>query len=1442
MAYSIKDKVYTDHPMMDEIVYNCKIIMKHLLLKNQSVADSYETKESLADWDNLKNIVEGNYTFLYFPFTVDDFMEAGYNLTDAAYYQYHPEKFPVAQQKTLLEIGTRNFKNNYVEKNNYFRMLNGLPFYNTATDEKINKSRRDWVYSDDVVPSPYQKGIIHQYAKYGSNDYGYIYIGANNPKIPYDNSNDNPYDDLPYTDTPIHKWNKKQLLLLQRIGILDDIIEEYGKIEKFKYVNYLLRDKLSYYDMRIAPPWGIIYIPSCEDLVVKEFKRIFETERAIYVRKASGLAFTYGSEYYDQMLGLIIACQTVTDLVVDIPEWFIRRDVFDLRTVQYFLDSNGVEFFKEIPLRYQIRIVKNLDRLIKYKSTTTNIQDILDIFSLEGTTVYKYFLVKRFKYNIHGGSTEPTKPSTDTDSLDDYDFFYEDEIADTYSVPLNEWTFGSIPEDQWLSQDKLTIIDFAHMDELDPYYTPEQTSALENYKETLKIVTDDNGNVYDLIFARSPIKENYDNYIRDPMNQFNYDIITENDKYWDGEDVHNYVKNEHLKLDYTVMGTKYLRLDYKVSMEKYNFQMAYFLGMLFTTSIDTSDITVLVPTLDDSVSFSLTDIFILLYQLSFAYSNKTCYIRVPTRTRTAEKPKYTNYKLFDGGKAWTGIPYNPPEPEPPEPEDIYELDDYGNEETDIFKLTYEPDSIDDYGFNIVIGKDDPDVDYQDYGIYELDEKGNPIITLEAPNPSVLTNLNYIDNNILSNSNINLTASDINYTPNQIHTDYILGKSNWILGDLYDFFDEDPKYREPYRNKILSEPDYDFEVEGYTPDRAAKETHLFDFNDETVLQEWETAPLEEYTDKLEGGDVKDAAKDHYRRYIDGGDKRFSVFTHERLYEWMSWRHPDLFVDKSNCIYGFNFNADLQKICDNLNLKHSYYGFRDSVGAELNLTKNIITFPRLKDEKGNIAKFIIPLNHKVKTYVELYDIYMINSQCYDIVSEYISNAQTRDLRVMYQYIFDSLFITKFDYTRYVDKFGHVMDTYDKVLKNQNYTLYLFYESLMEEPDPETRQDNIRAVLNSIVDSLEYIIRGNNLEYIYSFIPVFAFNALVHYISLLLNFFKSWKVYFLDPTVTYIVGDNGSGKRNKVIKADMMTEFKKSHWLQDLSDLRDSASIRYKFTFTEPHTEFIPKELYEVYSYYSGDIYTAGRFDGGLPSTSIDHLKNIRRTTFDPSMLDGGDSYDKVAKPVYKITGRDVSEGLDIHNLDGGSAYDKQYPVEIDGGDISENTNWDDPYVIYNPVHGYTVGPRESITSTVWLHSRLQAISATLKLSHKRTNALKIAKDRIDSDGKTIKGGLYLKDNMPSTVEVNKLYETMKAVWNEQYDHLETNYEYTEAVKSDENLRDFIFRKTGSMLATSQAVIKDFNNSTSETEIYNAINNPIDEYQTKFDKRNPFKWEYF
>ena len=1247
MSYSVNGKIYTDHALMDEIVYNCKLIMKGILLKNQTAADNNETASSILLAQDLKNIVENNYVFTQFPFTHADFIEYGYTSTEASQFIDNPSLVPEEYRADILEIGKRNFINNYVEKNNYYRNLNGLPNYTTDSDEEIERAERIYTY----VPN----GTV-QTAKFAVNQYGYVYIGYKNPQIM---ANPDLTTELPLA-APIHTWNNYELSILKHLGIFDEILEIYGKQSLFKYLNYMGDDPLDYYEARKAGKWDILRIPSCESLVQDEFKRFFNIERYEYLKKADQLALSYGSDYYDEMIMIEILCQTFADMIVDVPEWYIRRDIFDLRSVQYFLEANDIAFYKQIPLRYQIRIVKNMNKLIRYKSTNQNIKDILEIFSLQGTTVYKYYLIKKFLYNVNGrisdediedesydfGYDDEDEWSTDLLNLDffteennkfypeykdlavfdfavwsevpvdldDYDFGYEinDSTIPSYDTEVEELDFYNDTVDSFDRTVNLTVYDFGNMDGSSAE-SVEREEERDNYKESQKTIVDEDGNVYELVFARCPVDENYDNYIRDPFNQYSYEYITEQDKYWDGEDVHNYVKNQHMMLDVNVDATKYMSLDYNISMEEYMYQMEYFLGMIFNSRIDTSNIKIPLPIVNANISYAITDIFMLMYILSYAYNGRTCNIKIPTVSNIEEKPEYSSYKLVDGGFPWSGGEVDPD----------WKLEDmdFGCEETDVIIWSGDEEDNLDFGFNVVINyrgyyrdydfskgyeeeydfiiddfgceetdkfyfpasigglldfgyhcdtgsnvdeftydyrieiNNDPEPESDDYGYddsdtYEYDEE-DPILDFgdddvdeyqawrrEDYDYSIMNADSYSNGNLLLAPSMYISAYNKAYKPkskknlmlkplmasknaikqfakyvtaNEEEVEgVILGSTNkWVFGDLYDFLDEDPDYIEPRNNKTYTDPSYDFKFEDRGDVYARYQLRRYDFQPEEETDVWETIDPGVYAeaDVCDAGDVSDGhPQDKYRKRIDGGDKEFSVVTIDNFYNWLKTKHPDLWVDKTCKIYGYNFKADLEEIKSNMEIMHSKFGFHDCFGAELNLSKNIITFPKLLTDEGTPISFIKPLNGVIQTYEEMYNIYEINTVCYKVLSKLISNAATRDEQVIYQYLFDTLFITPFDYTLYLDKSGTPYNTYDEVLRDRNFSLYTFYLSIMEENDLEIRKDNIRQILNSIVDTLEYYIKGNNLQYIYSYLPIFDFHSLMKYMMLLLNFFKS------------------------------------------------------------------------------------------------------------------------------------------------------------------------------------------------------------------------------------------------------------------------------------------------------------------------------------------------
>ena len=71
MAYSVNGKVYSDHALMDELIYNTKIILKDIVLKNAVEADENETELSIEQSDYLLAIDNGSMMINFFPLTKD---------------------------------------------------------------------------------------------------------------------------------------------------------------------------------------------------------------------------------------------------------------------------------------------------------------------------------------------------------------------------------------------------------------------------------------------------------------------------------------------------------------------------------------------------------------------------------------------------------------------------------------------------------------------------------------------------------------------------------------------------------------------------------------------------------------------------------------------------------------------------------------------------------------------------------------------------------------------------------------------------------------------------------------------------------------------------------------------------------------------------------------------------------------------------------------------------------------------------------------------------------------------------------------------------------------------------------------------------------------------------------------------------------------------------
>ena len=991
-------KQYTNHPLMDDIIYNTELILKDIVIKNDVLADQYETQESNDNGEIYLLIKDGNMTFTYFPFSASILKAFGYTAVAADEYLNNRKLIPVEDREALLEFACNKFLDEYVETNDYYRALNGEPFLK-AGSESIIMVDPSWVPYTWTEPVDY--------------------------------------------NLPLYQQPNRLIAELTSLGIIDDLIKRYqgtANAYYYMYLHHLGARRIPYEVSRKAKKWDILYIPEkVEPLIQARFVELYNINKEIYLKRTYQPAYQFDSDYYDEILMIMVLAQTFNDMVVDVPEWYIRRDIFDIRSVQYFLEAYGVKYFKQIPLKYQIRIVKNLNKLIKYKSSDQNLLDILDIFDSDAF-ISKYYLFKEHQTNKYGK------------------------------------------------------------------YIP---------------------NAYELEFIKTHIDDTYDNYVKDSINRVPYDDITYEDKYWDGVDTHEYIKNKILEQDFTVARTKYYSVDYEVVFHDYFFQISYFLGLLMDSRIEGSDdIEISVPSIDIEKLFRVSDLFIFILVHSMLYDNAST--------------------------------------------DIYEVESTGHSK---------PEGM----------LEDP------YKNYEYD------------------------------------------------TSYYY-KANDNTVYLDDYWSE--KYNDPWSEKLP------------------------DINDKTTL-----------------------------------DK-------ESIEYWMATYYPEAFKDhvsKNKRTYGFNPEADLAWLSEAISHRHSRFGYER--GWTL--------------EDLGVDKFIVP-NH-IDSLDEMFRIYNVNKECYDNLRELmIHDENNKDDQLVMEFVFDYLFTKPYDYIYYRDASMNKYDTLEDLLRDRDYTLYNYYKKIAAETDIEAKQDLIRTILNDVITTLEYYIKGHGVDYILNISSVTSFWSLTNYIRYMVDFFKSYKVQFLEPYTTYLMNDQLD---NRDRGNDTITEFQIDLWERDKDSSRDAADLGIEIEYKETPMHMNQYEKMDVYGYEDPDPLEDYDYNGEVPSSPDYGFK----------MADGGVANDAMNVPYFIVDAGPAFLGKDLWDLDGGTPIEQIDYVDADGGGVfhirdEENLCGEElfTYIIDGGAPAYdTFISNAMITRVVD-----RQISSDVLVSDAKHNAIKVAED-----------GLYIEDDMVS-----------------------------------------------------------------------------------------------
>lgn len=393
--------IKTDNiPLLDNVIHYLKILAIECVIKDQVLADSLESIESRKNFDIYKMCKLDIARFEFFDYTYQDILQTSVSKKEIYDILVDKNNAPDNIKKELLEVKKNSIIDNYEEMNDYYRMLNGQP----------NLNDKDNIYIDDIYLT----------------DDDYVIVD---------------------TSVPIHLMSDAEQDFLYSIGVIDEYIDKYP--DK-KYLKFLGSRSIDILTARMTQPFGLLYMPTdgIPMEVYSRWKEKYNINRVFTIKTIyDSEAFIEENSHYENFIAMFIVLQTMIDIIAELPDFLIKRDIFDLGTIRLILQSYDVDYFPDIPLNYQQAIIRNINKLIEFKSTSTSIINICSLFGCDNAEVFKYYLFKERKIDDQG------KYVFNENEIDNYKFKF-------IKCPIDENIDNYIyDKTKYLSYDDVTLGD-----------------------------------------------------------------------------------------------------------------------------------------------------------------------------------------------------------------------------------------------------------------------------------------------------------------------------------------------------------------------------------------------------------------------------------------------------------------------------------------------------------------------------------------------------------------------------------------------------------------------------------------------------------------------------------------------------------------------------------------------------------------------------------------------------------------------------------------------------------------------------------------------------------------------------------------------------------------------------------------------------------------------
>lgn len=352
---------------MDTLINNIRSLVDSSVVKFNKTAKDNETLDSTRNADTyISAMMETDSFRTYANFDIEALENAGLKEPEYDLAKLSKDKNLIPQNKrdAVVKAQRKFIIDTYVELNNYYRMLNGQP------DKEITSDK--FVYLDESVEDKYE--------------------------IPH--------------GTPLHRVDKDILAELELTGEFKKAVAAATELNKsrttaeqisLEYLNHLGHKSIPLLTAREALNFMILRIDkNVPEEFYTSFLTIYDQCREYFTSVLYNSEYSAQYDYYDNFMGLCIMIMTIQRIIANTFKYGIQRDFYDWSFIQAMYKMYNIPFIEDLSMDYHMILLKNLNHLLRYKSTDKVLFDICSLLGHERMNIFKYYLIKQHRLDQDG--------------------------------------------------------------------------------------------------------------------------------------------------------------------------------------------------------------------------------------------------------------------------------------------------------------------------------------------------------------------------------------------------------------------------------------------------------------------------------------------------------------------------------------------------------------------------------------------------------------------------------------------------------------------------------------------------------------------------------------------------------------------------------------------------------------------------------------------------------------------------------------------------------------------------------------------------------------------------------------------------------------------------------------------------------------------------------